>query len=67
MNQMSAKADIKKHDKAAVNTIFKEYSQLDDINVFGAKYNNELTSKHKQDALWLITMIKEKKNRWTQK
>ena len=61
MNQMSAKKGIRKHGKVAIEAIFKEYAQLDDLDVFRSIAASSLTKEQKNEALRLITVIKEKR------
>ena len=60
MNQMSAKWGIKKHGVEAIKVIFKEYAQLDYLEVFKLIVSMKLTEQQKKDALELITVVKEK-------
>ncbi|KAL7569098.1 hypothetical protein ACA910_016933 [Epithemia clementina (nom. ined.)] len=62
MNQMSAKAGIKKHGQAAINALFKEFAQLNNITVFAVLDASKLSAAQKRAALRAINVIKEKRN-----
>lgn len=62
LNQMTAKAGIKKHGQVAVNALFEEFSQLHDLDVFEAQDPAKLTKNEKRAALRAINLIKEKKS-----
>ena len=59
--QMTANAGIKQFGQRAIDAIFAEFSQLFDLNVFGAIDASTLTTQQKRDALRAITLIKEKR------
>jgi hypothetical protein len=61
MTQMSAKAGIKKHGKAAVEALFQEFLQFHELGVFKAKRVEDLSEKQIKEALWAISVIKEKR------
>ena len=58
--QMTASAGIKQFGQRAIDAIFAEFSQLFELNVFGAINASTLTTQQKRDALRAITLIKEK-------
>ena len=58
--QMTAEKGIKKYGKKAVEAIFKEFAQLDDLKVFGPLRVNELTREQRHSALRAIVLVKEK-------
>jgi hypothetical protein len=61
MTQMTAKAGIKKHGKAAIDALYQEFMQLHDLTVFKGRRICELTQKQKRGALRAISVIKEKR------
>ena len=61
--QVSVKEGIKCYKQKAIDTVLKEYAQLDNKTIFDPKKQESLTSKQKSNALNLITMIKEKRFR----
>ena len=62
MTQMSAKAGIKKHGKAAEAAMMKEFAQLENLNVYQALDPTTLTPQQKRGALRAINLIKEKRD-----
>ena len=58
---MTASAGIKEFGQRAIDAIFAEFSQLFELNVFGAINASTLTTQQKRDALRAITLIKEKR------
>lgn len=60
-DQVSVEEGIRRFGNKAVEAVLSEYSQLNDKQVFRARFANELTSKQKQEALNLITMVKQKR------
>jgi hypothetical protein len=58
MTQMLAKAGIKKHGKAAVETLFQEFLQFHELGVFKAKRVKDLSAKQIKEALRAISVIK---------
>ena len=62
MTQMSAKAGIKKHGKAAEAAMMKEFAQLENLNVYQAIDPKALTPQQKKEALRAINLIKEKRD-----
>ena len=46
MNQMTAKAAIKKHGRAAEEALMKEFAQLENLEVYEAVDPTELTKKN---------------------
>ena len=61
MTQMSAKKGIEKHGQLAVNAILKEYTQLNDLDVFKGVHKTDLTPDQLKKVLRMITVIKEKR------
>ena len=61
MNQMSAKAGIKRHGEEAVSAILKEFGQLEHTKTFKPRHKHSLTSKQISRAMRIITIIKEKR------
>ena len=61
MTQMTRKAGVKKHGKAAVTALFEEFFQLDDKTVFKGVDQATLSRKQKRMALRAINLIKEKR------
>ena len=61
-NQMSERDAIKKHGKAAILALFREFAQLHEKKVFRAIKASDLTSTQKKNALHAINLIKEKRN-----
>ena len=61
MNQMTAKRGIRKHGQVAIDAILKEYTQLDDLEVFKGIHKDTLTKEQVSKTLRLITLIKEKR------
>ena len=59
--QMTADKGIKTYGKRAVDAIFKEFAQLNDLSVFGALDAKSLTREQKRTALRAIVLIKEKR------
>ena len=62
MNQMSAKAGIKKHGEEAVTAILKEFGQLEHMKTFKPRHKRELTREQLSKAMRIITVIKEKRS-----
>jgi hypothetical protein len=61
MTQMSAKAGIKKHGRAAEEALLAEFAQLEELNVFEAIDPSTLTKDQRVGALRAINLIKEKR------
>jgi hypothetical protein len=61
MTQMSAKAGIKKHGKAAENALVTEFSQLEALSVYQPVHAHLLTMGQRKGALRAINLIKEKR------
>jgi len=59
---MSAGKEIKQFGERAIAAMFKEYNQLNDLTVFGRVNPDTLTQEQKDNALWAINLIKEKRN-----
>ena len=53
--QMISKKVTKKHRKRALATMYKEYTQLEDMNLMVALDPDSLTISHKKESLWAIT------------
>ena len=62
MNQMTAKAGIRKHGKAAETALMKEFAQLEDLSVYESIDVKTLTIKQRAAALRAINLIKEKRD-----
>jgi hypothetical protein len=58
---MSASKGIKKHGDVAVDAMFKEFAQLDDLTVFKGIHASSLSPAQKKEALRAINLIKEKR------
>ena len=61
MNQMTAKAGIKKHGQKAIDALYKEFCQLDDKSVFEGIDASTLTYEQRKSALRAVNLIKEKR------
>ena len=61
MNQMSAKAGIKKHGEEAVSAMLKEFGQLEHMKTFKPRHKHSLTRESIARAMRIITIIKEKR------
>jgi hypothetical protein len=62
MTQMTAKAGIKKHGKAARAAMVQEFGQLEDLKVYEPVDATSLTKEQKLGALRAINLIKEKRD-----
>ena len=62
MNQMTAKAGIKKHGKAAEAALMKEFAQMEELNVYESIDPKTLNSTKKKGALRAINLLKEKRD-----
>src|SRR6056300_1158898 len=63
MNQMTAKAGIKKHGNVAIAALIKELTHnLVDKDVIEGKKFGELSQQQRKDALRVVALIKEKRN-----
>ena len=62
MNQMTAKAGIKKHGQVAIDALHQEFLQLHDLGVFEGHHAHELSKSQKRGALRAISVIKEKRS-----
>jgi hypothetical protein len=62
MNQMSAKAGIRKHGKAAEAALMSEFAQLEDLNAYESINAASLTKKQRKEALRAINLLKEKRD-----
>ena len=47
LNQMAARAGIKKHGRSAEEALMKEFAQLEDLNVYEAVDPKTLTKRQK--------------------
>jgi hypothetical protein len=61
MTQMSAKAGIRKHGKAAEAALMKEFAQMKELNVYEPVHAITLTRAQRRAALRAINLIKEKR------
>jgi hypothetical protein len=61
-NQMTASKGIKLHGSKAVAAMFKEYKQLDDLEVLGRLTPENLTHEQKRNALRAVNLIKIKRD-----
>jgi hypothetical protein len=61
MTQMTAKQGVKEFGDRAVEAIIKEFTQLNEKNVFQPKHFGSLTMEDRKKALRSITLIKEKR------
>ena len=59
--QMTGDREIKTYGQCAVNAIFTEFAQLNDLKVFGPLDANKLSRDQKRTALRVIILIKEKR------
>ena len=59
--QMTVKKGTATYGKRAVDAIFKEFAQLDDLKVFGLLKPSKLTRAQKRMALRVIVLVKEKR------
>ena len=62
MTQMTAKAGIKKHGKAAEEALMMEFAQLEDLHAYESLDVATLTKEQRTGALRAINLIKEKRN-----
>jgi len=60
-NQMHASEGIKRFKEKAVAAMFKEYKQLDDMQVVVRVAHDKLTDEQKRNALNAVNLIKEKR------
>ena len=60
--KMMSKNGIKKHGVRAVEAMYKEYKQVEDMKVIGALIPDSLTRSQKKRALNAINLIKEKRS-----
>ena len=60
-NQMTAKRGIKLYGEKAIAAMFKEYKQLDDLEVLGRIDPDSLTQDQKRKALRAVNLIKIKR------
>jgi len=59
---MTAKAGIKIYGERAEQALMQEFAQLEELGVFLAKNEKELTRKQKGDALRAINLITKKRD-----
>ena len=62
LTQMTARAGIKKHGKAAEAALMAEFAQLEDMTVYEPIDPATLTKKQRQAALRALNLIKEKRD-----
>jgi hypothetical protein len=62
MNQMTARAGIRKHGQAAVAALMNEFAQLEDLTVYEIIDAATLTRAQRKAALRAINLIKEKRD-----
>jgi hypothetical protein len=62
LNQMTAKAGIKKHGKAAEAALMKEFAQLEALDVYESVDPESLSKEQRHNALRAINLIKEKRD-----
>ena len=62
MNQMSAKAGIRKHGEKAEVALMKEFAQLEDLSVYQIIHAHTLTKEERNAALRAINLIKERRD-----
>ena len=63
MTQMSAKAGVRKHGKAADEAaLMAEFTQLEDLSVYQSVDPPKLTREQRMAALRAINLIKEKRD-----
>ena len=60
MSKVLVEEGIKRFGNKAIEAVLKEYTQLNDKQVFRPRFVNELTSKQKSEVLNLITIVKQK-------
>ena len=60
LNQMSAKAGIRKRGDKAIEALLTEFMQLHDTKTFEPMFAHRLTRNQKRKALHLLSLIKEK-------
>ena len=60
LTQMTAKAGIKIYGEKAEQVLMQEFAQLEELGVFLAKNEKELTREQKGDALRAINLITKK-------
>jgi len=61
MTQMSARQGIKAYGRRAIDAMAKEYSQLEELNVFAPVFKQHLKPEVRKNALQVIDLIKEKR------
>ena len=62
MNQMTAKAGLRKHGRDAEEALMKEFAQLEDLSVYESVDPSTLTAQQKSEALRSLNLIKEKRD-----
>jgi hypothetical protein len=62
LNQMTEKAAIRKHGKAAEAALMTEFAQLEDLEVYESLDPASLTRAQRKAALRAINLVKEKRN-----
>ena len=59
--QMSAKAAIKKHGKAAEAALMREFGQMEDLDVYEPVHARTLTKEQRKGALRALPLVSEKR------
>jgi hypothetical protein len=59
--QMSAKAAIKKHGKAAEAALMREFGQMEDLDVYEPVHARTLTKEQRKGALRALPLVAEKR------
>jgi len=62
LTQMTAKAGIRLYEQEAVQSLMKEFAQLEDLGVFLAKSSNKLAREQKGEAHRAINLITKKRD-----
>jgi len=62
LTQMTAKAGIRLYGQEAVQSLMKEFAQLEDLGVFLAKSSNKLAREQKGEAHRAINLITKKRD-----
>ena len=60
--QMTAEVWIRKHGQVAISTIFNEFEQLQDLEVFEGMSASDLSQEQSRNALASINIIKENRS-----
>jgi hypothetical protein len=62
MTQMTAKAGIRKHGRAAEAALMQEFAQFENLNVYEVINVKTLTAEQRKGALRALNLIKEKRD-----